>query len=146
MFSVVPLEKEHLIELSAEPENAFLVGSLADGFYENDASRGFSRTAFLNGKIAVCAGINELWPNRGFLWSIFSKSCESNFLPVFRGIKKFLAEAPFKRIEMGVPCEFERGHRRALMLGFTLECSVARAFLSSGQDCSTYALVKKGGN
>lgn len=144
MFDLVPFKKEHLEPLMLQKMNAYLPGWVKSG--QAAAMEGtYAFTGLLKGDVAACGGVVPLWEGRGQLWSIYSEAIKTNFLPIFRGMQKFLDSAPFARIEMAVPCEFELGHRRAKMLGFELECPRARHYLANGEDCSLYARIRQVG-
>lgn len=141
---MVPYKKEHLLDMIYEPHNdserEFFLGG---GIYQKLEGMD-SKTILLNGKPAVCLGIIPYWEGRGQVWSMFSAKCKSNFVPVFRLGKKFFQDQPLTRIEICVPCGFDIGKRRAILLGFKLECSRARKYLRDGTDCALFSLVKEG--
>lgn len=144
LFILEPFKKEHVIPLLAQEMNAYLRSDFEEGMAE-DAEEHGSFTGFMNGKIVVCGGVYPYWSGRGGVWTMFSAECKENFVPVFRGIKVFLQEQlkTYRRIEATIPCDFTMGRRRALMLGFVLECERMKNFLPDGQDCALYALVRK---
>ena len=141
MFRLVPFKREHLEPLMLQKINAYLPQWIKSGSAA-EMEKTYAFTGFLSGGVAVCGGIAHCWEGRGQLWSIFSDDTRRNFIPVFRGIQRFLDEAPYKRIEISVPCDFELGHRRARMLGFELECWNAKNYLADGTNCSLYARIK----
>ncbi len=141
MFELVPFKKEHLEPLMLQKINAHLPKWVRLGHAATMES-GYSFTGIVRGEITICGGIDKVWDGRGCLWSVFSDTTKCNFIPTFRGIKRFLNSAPFSRIEMSVPCSFELGHRRAKLLGFELECARAKKYSSSGEDHALYARVK----
>lgn len=142
MFKLEKFRVEHLEPMMCEKINAYLPNWIASGQAQK-MTESYSVTGFLDGKPMVCGGINELWPNRGHVWTVFSERSRANFLPVFRGILRFLNDAPYRRLEMNVPLDFALGHRRARLLGFELECPVARAYLPGGEDVSIYVRLKQ---
>lgn len=144
MFERIPFKKEHLEPLMLQKINAYLPEWVRNG-HALDMEKTYAFTGIVKGEIMICGGITEVWAGRGHLWSIFSDRAGANFLPVFRGIKRFLEEAPFARVEMSVPCDFFLGKRRAELLGFNLECARAKHYLPNGQDCSLYARIKQVG-
>lgn len=141
MFEVLPFKKEHLDQLIGQPINAYLPEWIKQG-HASEMEKSHSFTGFLDGSVMVCGGIISLWEGRGYLWAMFSELSKDRFLPVFRGLQKFLDEAPFQRIEMAVPLGLHVAHRRAHLLGFRMECEVARKYLPGGFDCSLYARIK----
>lgn len=94
-------------------------------------------------KAIVFGGIKEFWQNRGEAWLIFGKPRTENFIEIFNIVKKFLASAPQKRIEMVVECDFVQGHRWARLLGFEKEADCLKSYLPGGYDASLYAMVRE---
>lgn len=144
MFDLVPFKKEHLEPLAKQQINSYLPEWVRTG-HAASMEKTFAFTGFVSGEIMVCGGITHLWTGRGELWSIFSETCKTNFLPTFRGIQKFLDNVPYVRVETAIPCDFSVGHRRARLLGFELECPRARHYLPNGNDCSLYVRIKQMG-
>ncbi len=141
MFEIVPFKKEHLEPLMLQKINSYLPEWVRKG-HASEMEKAGAITIMVNGEITVCGGVTKVWEGRGQIWSIFSETCKSNFLPTFRAIRSYLDSVPLNRIEMSVPCDFELGHRRAKLLGFKLECACAEKYLANGTDCSLYARVK----
>lgn len=141
MFEFVQFKKEHLTPLLDQPTNAHLRSWIQNG-NADIMEKQFSRTLLADGVPLICGGVTQYWEGRGQVWTIFNENCKANFLPVFRVIRRFLAEQPCRRLEMCVPVDLEKGHRRARMLGFKLECPLAPKYLPDGSDCSLYSLVR----
>lgn len=145
MFELVPFKKAHLDPLLEQNMNSNLPAWVKDGAAE-EMEKTLSVSGFVHNKIMVCGGIIHLWPNRGYLWSIFSETSKFNFIPVFRGIQKFLDRSNYKRLEMSVELDCPKTSiyiRRASLLGFELECKRAKHYLSNGQDCALYVRIKR---
>lgn len=144
MFKVVPFKQAHVLRMLEQKSNAHLKSFFTTGAGSKFEEEGISFSGELNGSVVICGSIKEIWPNRGFIWCVFDEQVKQNFVPVFRGIKKFLRESPFRRIEVCIsPWNFHVGRRRAEMLGFKLECDRAVKFLPDGTDCSIYSLVRE---
>lgn len=141
MYKLIPFKKEHILPLSTEKINSYLPEWYTSGQAEL-MEEAYSFTAIDGDEVMICGGINQLWNNRGHLWCIFSEKSKKNFVSAFRTIEKFLDEQPFQRVEMSVPYGFSQGHRRAIMLGFEVECERARKYLPNGEDCTLYAKIK----
>jgi hypothetical protein len=101
-----------------------------------------SVTGMIDGEPMVCGGVIEIWNGRGLIWTVFSEKSKHCFLPVFRGIKKFIDAQPYTRLEISIPINLKFAMRRAEMLGFKLECACAKKFLPDGTDCALYAIVR----
>lgn len=143
MFKFVPYKREHVIPFLDQPSNI----GIKDIFLKDNATQFEnynSVTGTFNDVPVFCGGILKVWEKRGFIWTVFNEDCKKNFVPVFRGIKKYLTEQQeiYHRIEVAIPVDFEIGRRRAEMLGFKIECPLARKFFSDGQDCALYAMVR----
>lgn len=143
MFNLTPYKKEHLAEMLKQPINAGIADSYNNGLAEFLEQPG-SMTCFVKDKPMACGGIIPLWKGRGVVWTVFSEESKNCFVPVFRGIKKFIDEQlkEYNRIELAVPVDFLIGHKRAKLLGFKLECARAEKYLPDGTDCSLYVRVK----
>lgn len=143
MFEHVPFRASHIVPLLKQPSNAkhwarFIDGGLADALERE----GIARTGIVNGEVMFCGGITKYWEGRGITWIIFNEESKACFVPVFRGIRKWLQEQPYRRIELTTPVDNEQFHRRARMWGFKLEAPKMEKFLPSGEDCALYALVR----
>lgn len=143
MFKVVPYKHEHVLPLLEQKINMRLAPFFLIGLGRSFENRGTAFTGMVNDVPMVCGGIDEIWPNRGMVWTMFNEEAKYNFIPVFRGLKKFLSESKFDRIEVSVPCDFKLGKRRALLMGFKLECEYAEKYLPDGTDCSIYSMVRR---
>lgn len=139
MFKLIPFEHAHLRPLLEQTMNAHIKPWMQN---LEALEKGWARTGMWRGEVVICGGVNAYWENRGQVWTVFSENTKGNFLPVFRIMKDFLRQQPYKRLEMCVPSDFELGHRRARLLGFEVECPLARSFLPDGEDAVLYSIVK----
>jgi hypothetical protein len=144
-MSWVPYSPEHITEMLWQPINAGIRGDYLNGWAQFVANHP-AGTVMVNGAPMVCGGVIPIWANRGCVWTVFNEEAKSCFVPVFRGIKKFLQDQQrqFNRLELSVPVDFAAGHRRAKMLGFEIESTLARKFLPDGTDCVLYSLIREG--
>lgn len=140
--SLRPLEKEHLMALLEQPINAGLREWYSDSGVSHLLRQEFSASLFYKDRLMVSGGVIPYWANRAQIWTLFSEESKHNFLPVFRGIKRFLLYQPFKRVEACVPNGLDIGKRRLLKLGFNLECGEARAFLPTGENAALFSYVR----
>lgn len=141
----VEFKSDHILELSRESSNKHLQQWITSGLAIH-LEKSESITFIHNGYVAVCGGINPYWDGRGQLWTIFSERTKDNFVPTYRAIKKWLdllIENSYRRIELSIDCDFPPGRRRAELLGFKLECELARKYLPTGKDCSLYSMVRE---
>ncbi len=142
MFEVVPYKHEHILPLIEQKINRFNKEFFLNGVGREFEKQGTAVTGLWNGTPVICGAINEIWENRGMVWCMFNEEVKYNFVPVFRGIKKFIEQSKFRRIEICIPCDMKQSRRRTEMLGFKLECDRAEKFLRDGTDCALYALVR----
>lgn len=142
-FKLVPFKAVHIMPMLEQPINIAHRDQFTNGVAEWVEQKGCF-TGLLGEKPVVCGGILAYWPGRGQIWTMFDENCGGNFVPIFRGIKRYLKEQGkvFKRIEVSIPYDFSIGRRRAEMLGFKLECDRATAFLPDGGDAALYSLVQ----
>ncbi len=143
MFEIVPLELAQLKSLVDEPMNAELSGWWETGAAKKLWEQTESFAILVDGEVMVCGGICPMWVGRGYLWTVLSEKIKQKPVSVYRGIKAALKEQPYRRIEMDVPVNHEIAHRRAKLLGFTLECPEARGYLPNGEARSIYAWVRE---
>ena len=145
MFEMVKLTAKHLEELIAEPKNMHLVSWLATG-HADELAKADSVTGMVDGQIMFCGGALPYWTGRAFIWGVFSERSKHHGIPVFRGIKKWIDERPYRRLEVDVPLDVwftDVAKRRVRLLGFGLECERAKFYRSNGKDSALYSLVKE---
>lgn len=141
MFELAAMSVTDLKRLLAEPMNSDL-GAWPDIKVTALSNQPYSFTGLVNKEIVICGGLIEYWEGRAHLWTIFSRAYEKYPLASFRGLKKFMEIQPYRRVEVDVPTDFEKAHRRMRLLGFQLECRIARKFSEEGQDRSLYSWVR----
>lgn len=142
MFNLVPFKKEHLAPMLGQRINSFLINWMDSGHAQVMENCEGSFSGIVNGEVAIVGGTVIHWAGRGYLWAVFNQNFKQNFVPVFRGIKKYLDDHPCARLEMAVPIYCFEGHRRAELLGFKVECEKAEKYLSNGADATLYARIK----
>lgn len=145
MFDIVPLRMEHIKRLSHEPSTAHLKEWINGGRAAQLVAADEQVAGLVTDEIMILAGLCKYWDGRAHLWCVFSEKAKGNFVSVFRGIQKYLETRPYRRIEMDVPLDLpstEVAHRRAMMLGFELECKRAKAYRPNGADAALYSWIK----
>ena len=146
MSELIDFKEEHLMELVDQPINSFLADWIKTGFAK-DLEKIDSKTFIHGGKVQVCGGVQPYWTGRGQLWTVFSESTKTNFVPTFRCIKRWLdslLSEKYRRIELSVDCGFYVAMRRAELLGFELETPRAKLYLPDGTDAALYSIVRGG--
>lgn len=147
MMELIPFKAEHVKPWQDQPVNHMLKTWIRDLVPERLEKAGNSFSGVVNGEIVVCGGTSEYWPGRCELWTAFNEDCRHNFLPVFRGIKRWLKTVPYRRIELSIPVDLKQwtiGCRRAEMLGFELETFLMKKYFPNGTDACLYVMIKGG--
>ncbi len=146
MYEIVKFKEEHLKPLIGQASNKCIPEWFSSGLAKN-LEKTESVTVVYKEQILMCGGINEYWTGRGQLWAVFNEdAARKNFVPAFRAIKHWITyqiQNKYRRIEMSVDYDFTIGHRRAKLLGFSLDCERARKYLPGGGDCTLYSLVRE---
>lgn len=147
MSETIKMKSGHLFELVKEPMNQYLEEWFTSGKVDH-LEDGESFTIIHRDMVMVCGGVTKYWDGRGQLWSVFSERSKDYFVPCYRAIKRWLDEQlnkNFVRIEVSIDHgdSFEIASRRAELLGFYLECPMARKYLPGGGDVALYAMVRE---
>lgn len=140
---VVPYKAEHLLALKLQPGQGYCLRYVTPE-YAAQLESAHAFTALEGDQVVAVGGIAEIWQNRGLAWTFIDRRAGAWFPALHKIVKRFLDEAPFRRIEAETACEFEQGHRWLRMLGFHLEAERMQAFRVDGGDSALYARVKHG--
>lgn len=142
MFKLKRMDINELLSLAKEPMNKTL-RDWDEAHAESLRDSTLAFTGLVNDELVFCFGLTPLWNKRGYLWVVLSERIKYHGTAVYRNVKKLLDEQQlFDRIEMDSPVDFELGHRRALFLGFKLECARAKKYSPLGEDKALYAWVR----
>lgn len=95
-----------------------------------------------NGQIIMIGGLIPIWEERAQVWALIAGDLRSNMIPIHRAVKKFLAKAPYRRIEATVDIGFKEGYRWLKMLGFEIE-GYMKAYRPDGGDMMLFARVRR---
>lgn len=93
------------------------------------------------GRPICCIGLVEHWEGRALAWAVLGAGAGRHLVAITRAVRRFLALAPWRRIEAAVECGFAPGHRWARLLGFALEAERMTAW-SGERDFALYAHVR----
>ncbi len=146
MSEIVKLKREHIEELAKEPENAFLKDWLTNGHAGEKLQEVDAVAGIVNENIVIIAGLTPYWKGRAHLWCVFSEKAKGNFVAVFRVIQRYLKSRSYPRIEMDVPLDTKFSNmagKRAMLLGFKLECPRAKHYRPNGGDSALYSWVRE---
>lgn len=95
----------------------------------------------------VCLGMAGLIPvhrHRALAWALLSEDAGAHMLTISRKVKRVLAVAPYRRVEITVNADFIDGQRFALLIGGALETPrPMRAYGPDGDDQYMYAVVRE---
>ena len=90
------------------------------------------------------AGLIPVRPQRAVAWMILSRDIGPYMLPVAKKIRRVLALAPYKRVELTVADGFEAGQRFAELIGAVCETPEPMRFFGvDGRDERMYAVLKR---
>lgn len=145
MFEAARFEKLHVLPFLSQRNDTLINQWLKSGRLDALEQDVNCFTGLVNGVPAVIGGVYTFWQGRGYLWSIFNEDFKSNFVPVFRGLKRFLSDLPFCRLEMAIATscpEYANAVRRAGLLGFKLEVPRAEQYLPEAGDASILVRIK----
>lgn len=145
MFEVRKLQLDDLTTMASEPSNQYVQSWLKTGMAQDWADSKETFSGFIKNELMICVGLTPYWEGRAHIWAIFSCNAKKNFTTVFRGMKRFMRETPYRRVEMDIPLGAKftpLAHRRALLLGFKLECPFARAYRPNGDDSALYSWTR----
>lgn len=146
MFEVVKLQMEDLRILADQKSNAHVADWLASGKAKAWVESPEAFSGFVHGQLMISVGMTKYWEGRAHIWSIFSEQAEHHFISVFRGMQKFMeSQQPYRRVEMDVPLGMTYtplAQRRAILLGFKLECAYAKNYRPNGGDSALYSWTR----
>lgn len=140
MITIVPFKTEHWARIKPQPGLYHELPNIRVlGVYE--ASR-WSITVSSFGRVVMCAGIVELWANRGECWCHLDEDCKEEFVLLFRAMRRTLFDVcPLRRIEATVEESFPQGHRMMELLGFKEE-GRSPFFYPDGRGVVRYAHIR----
>lgn len=93
------------------------------------------------GDVLAIGGIACQWQGVGLAWAWLSRRWRRHARAITSAMCEVLDKSPMHRIEVGVRCDFERGHRWVKAMGFELETACARKWGGDGRDYSIYVRV-----
>lgn len=141
MFNIIPFKRDHVLPLFEQKINL----SSKDSFLSCNVDQLENLNCYTmcwNEEVLACYGAIKIWDRRAALWTVFNEKSKFHFVPIIRAAKRLFIESPFDRIEMAVPISFEIGHRRARLLGCTVETERAKKYFPNGEDCTLYAWIR----
>lgn len=94
-----------------------------------------------DGIVWGCAGVSHIEGHRAAAWALIRDGIGPNFYRFHKGVRKFLDDCDYTRVEMTVDVSFVEAARWAKMLGFKVE-GYMRQYFPNGEDALLYARVK----
>jgi hypothetical protein len=140
-MEILPFQPEHLRTLVLQEAQSWMGPMLQSDYGDMLKRSGPCFTALDGDQVMACAGVLKMWENRDQAWALLSADSGRMFVPIYRGIRRFLEMHDTRRIEATVDSEFAAGHRLMQMLGFRREGRMV-AYLPDGRDCDLYARVR----
>lgn len=138
---VTRFRPEHLATLRLQPSQSGFTQYLTDLEYGKALDNGWSFTGMVGSRVIGCAGVTEIWPNRGMAWALLAADAGRHFLSIHRAVEGFLKASPWRRIEASVDVDFQEGQRWIRLLGFEHEGRL-RAYTPDGRDNDLFSRVK----
>lgn len=144
MIEYLPFKAGHLQWLKPQTaqvaEHLALVNSDAADLLEG----GISLSAWAHNRCVGAAGLIEIWPHRAMAWLILSEGAGPYMLPIARKVRRVVAACPYKRVELTVAADFERGRQFARLVGAKCETpQPMKGYGAEGRDEYMYAIVKE---
>lgn len=143
-MEVVKFKAEHLRHVSA---TGFLNAKIRPWLLPEHGAAleayGGVYTILDDGVPVVFGGIIKYWEGRGEAWLTFGKPKTSNFISIFKKVKRVIDDCPLNRIEMVVDYGSEVHARWATLLGFKKEADRMRRYLPDGGDATLYSMVRR---
>jgi hypothetical protein len=145
MFTVIPFEPEHYVEIAIGQQNWSCVDPLEAGkLYK---SRGVAISGLYNDKLVICAGIAMPWKGLGEMWAIFSPDAPRCHLSINKAARKFvwgmINEAKLRRVQASVDLTFTKGLRWVEWLGFKFD-GISEKYGPNGEDFVRYVIFPEG--
>jgi hypothetical protein len=140
MIELVRFTAEHALAIDPVAEQGrykAYVTPAAAKVYEGP----FSRTALLDGKPIVCAGLVNKWVDSWTAWAYIDVAAGAHMLAVTRAIRQAFPDLPHGRIEATTPIDYAAGRRWLELLGFKNETPDGMAHFTP--DGRTYCLYAK---
>lgn len=136
-----PCKQEHLRLI--EPQEGSWKNQLVYANQEMSEvfDNNFSLSAWANNRCIAAAGLIGLYPHYAIAWAFVSVKAGVHMLAIVRKVRSVLDAQAYRRIEMRVRYDFEKGHKFAILCGFKEEAHLMRKSGFYGEDETLYARV-----
>lgn len=98
--------------------------------------------AIEDGEVIAIAGIMPRWSGVGLGWAWLSRKWRKHAKAITKRVQEGLDNSDYHRIEIGVKCSYNNGHKWAERLGFEVEVPKARKWGPDGEDYTLYVRCK----
>lgn len=142
-MKIVPFTAKHLEDIDIQESQLEELKMMTEDILQMVENQCPSFTCLDDdGTVLFCGGIVPMTTTRACVWSYLSKDLKKNMVKITNACKAYFKLTPYRRLELHVKCDFDKGHAWARLLGFTLECERMRCFDPNGDDYALYAMVK----
>lgn len=136
-------QPEHLIELLKHPSQAITARYVGEKDAQALSTFEHCYTVFKGEKIVACIGLVKYWEGRYEAWAFLLPGFRDVFLFIHNGVKKFLKNGKFRRIEATAESRFPNGHKWVNLLGFKCECARLEKYGPTGSDYTLYTYIRE---
>lgn len=105
------------------------------------SEQGLAWTVEHDGVVIGIGGLTPQWEHRAIVWALLAGDIGHHFIAIHRAVRRFLTDAPYRRIEAHVDVGFKEGVHWMKLLGFECE-GYMRAFRPDGADMLLFARVR----
>lgn len=95
-------------------------------------------TALNGDEVVGCGGVIDHSGGRGEAWALLAGGAGAQLVSITRAVRRFLAAAPYRRVEAVTACNFPPARRWVTMLGFRFE-GLMSAYCDDGSDAERWA-------
>ena len=145
-FDLVPFHKAHIHLIDRSGTDCAWLSNPAQVF-DAQARAGLAYTLLIDGRVAACGGITQLWPGLGEAWSVISPIAKHHPMPLTRLVKRQIDSVALAlalhRVQCVCKTADQRATRWAECLGFVREGTL-RAYGQDGSDHDIFARVGNG--
>lgn len=142
MFEITAMDMGDLQTLAKDEWNRSIYYWSKEKFMYVAAQK-YKFSCFVNGELAWVCGLVEYWSGRAHLWAFIGSATRKYPVASFRAMQKFMEMQPYRRVEASTPIDLDLAGRRLRMLGFSLECKIARKYGENGESESLYSWVRE---
>lgn len=137
-MNIVPFKAEYFHRLNIQPSQAHTRAYITDASLAALEFTGGGVAVLEGDEVLAVGGVFPAWPGRGVAWVLNSERFCKMPLTFVRVLRKVLADAPFRRIELTITCDTPNATKFAKVLGFELEIPRMKHYGVDGSDQAQY--------